>query len=178
MEASATKPVRFSTLVAKAGKPTVYLPLGEPSRDRKFTQAVKEQRVLTIKQEPTSKQKDFGVVGFLKDRFVTYLIFARSLKKFANARVVGIKYDVVEEAGVSTGRSTAKPAKAVKSPKPRPQPQPFVVRVRVTATADKEITVQAVTEREAKSLAEKEAEEADCSAAHVQTRVLSVKKRR
>jgi hypothetical protein len=177
MEASATKLVRFSALVEKAGKPTVYLPLGDPAKDRKFMQAVKEERVLTIKQEPTSKQKDFGVVGFLKERFVTYLIFPKPLEKFLDARVVGIKYDVVEEAGVSTGCSiTAKPKKAAKPPKPKPQPQHFVVRMRVTATANEEIRVEALNQREAKLLAAKEAEDLDCSTATKRTEMLDVKK--
>src|SRR3954465_935496 len=104
------KTVRFSKLVEEFGKPALYLPLADPSKDSKFQHAVRENRVLTIKQDPTSKQKDFGTVGFLAEKFVTYLIFPKSLERFANARVVGIKYDELADTTV------APPASAIPVP--------------------------------------------------------------
>ena len=100
MEPGTAKQVRFSKLVEKRGDPKAYLPFGNPEKDRSFMRAVKEHRVVTIKQEPTSKQKDFGVVGFLKDKYVTYLVFPRSLSEFGGQRVIGIKYDVLHSADV------------------------------------------------------------------------------
>ena len=97
MDVRKTKPVRFSSLVEKGGKPTVYLPLSEPTKDPAFMRAVNEQRVLTIKQEPTSTHKDFGIVGFLKEKFVTYLVFPKTLRPFTDQRIVGIKYDLLED---------------------------------------------------------------------------------
>lgn len=139
--------------------------------------AVKEGRVLTIKQEPTSTHKDFGVVGFLKEKFVTYLVFPKSLQKFSNQRVVGIKYDVVGEAEATVGRPAASPgATRPRREKPKPEPKEFVVQVRVTATTDKKLTVKAMNKRAAKSAAEQQARTlADLQNADVSTRVVSVR---
>ena len=54
------KSVRFTAVIATAGKPKVYLPLFDPKKDRAFMRAVKENRVLSIRQEPTSKRTDFA----------------------------------------------------------------------------------------------------------------------
>ena len=174
---SATKPVRFSTLVESGGKPTVYLPLGDPAKDRVFMKAVKERRVLTIKQEPTSTHKDFGVVGFLKEKFVTYLVFPKSLQRFSNQRVVGIKYDVIGEAEATAAGSAPSPRTArPRREKPKPQPKEFVVQVRVTARTDKRITVRAMNQRAAKADAEQQARTLpDQQDANVSTRVVSVR---
>jgi hypothetical protein len=58
------KTVRFKVVVGAAGKPQVYLPLFDPNKDHAFMRAVEENRVLSIRQEPTARRKDFGVVGF------------------------------------------------------------------------------------------------------------------
>ena len=71
-------------------------------------QAAKKHRVLSIKQDPVGQQKDFGVVGFLDEKFVTYLVFEKSLKQFVNTRVVGIKYDVLAQADVAASGGPAK----------------------------------------------------------------------
>ena len=52
---------------------------------------VREERVLSLKQEPTGTKKDFGTVGFLQEKYVSYLIFPKPLTPFAGKRVVGIK---------------------------------------------------------------------------------------
>src|SRR5258707_7159851 len=95
MEVIQSKQVRFSKLVEQGGKPAAFLPFGDPEKDTSFMKAVKDDRVVTIKQEPTSKHKDFGVVAFLKEKYVTYLIFPRSLRQFSGQRVIGINYDVL-----------------------------------------------------------------------------------
>jgi hypothetical protein len=176
VEVSTTKPVRFSTLVEQGGKPTVYLPLSDPSKDRKFMQAVKDARVLTIKQEPTATRKDFGLVGFAKEKFVTYLIFPKSLREFSDQRVVGIKYDLIAQADVTGSRVTA-PKNQVrpKKEKPKPQPQSFTIRVRVTATTEKDVRVMALNEKEARAEAEREVGKApQFSDAAVTVKVLKV----
>src|SRR5688572_33387494 len=95
MEVSTVKQVRFAKLVEIGGTPTTYLPFGDIEKDKAFVSAVKEDRVVTIKQEPTSKQKDFGTVGFLKEKYVTYLVFPKSIRQFSGQRVIGIKYDLL-----------------------------------------------------------------------------------
>jgi hypothetical protein len=120
MKNEPAKNVRFASVVAQAGQPEVYLPLSDPKHDRAFMRAVKEHRVLSVKQEPTSTRKDFGVVGFDEARHNTYLVFEKPLTKFLDARIVGIKYDVVSASPVSASQGTRPPklpkSRAVKSP--------------------------------------------------------------
>jgi hypothetical protein len=150
--------IRFSEVVKRAGAPEVYLPLSEPKRDRHFMRAVREDRVLSLKQEPTGKKKDFGIVGYLRERHVSYLIFPKPLTRLKGQRVVGIKYDALRETSLITpkpntmarGRST-KPAAPPKKPKPRPKR--FAAIVRLTATNDVQITVEAMNEKEARTKA-------------------------
>ena len=139
--------VRFTEVVKVAGTPEIYLPLADPKDDRNFMRAVKDQQVLSLKQEPTGIKKDFGTVGFVREKFVSYLIFPKSLARFEGRRVIGIKYDTLQQAGFSTprvgvvgrGRST----KPKPSPKPKPRPKRFSATVRVTETNDVTVTVEA-----------------------------------
>src|SRR5688572_20763918 len=99
--------VRFSELVKAAGQPEVYLPLADPKQDRNFMRAAREQRVVSIKQEPTGTKKDFGTIGFLAEKYLTYLIFPKPLTTFADKRIVGIKYDTLNQASVASPRAGA-----------------------------------------------------------------------
>lgn len=120
------KTVRFSQLVKSAGRPVFHTLWSSPENDREFQQAVKKARVLTIHQGNVGQKADFGTVGFHADPLSQFLIFPRSLRKFEGLRVVGIKYDAVENATApraaqpahrdkSAGRP-AKNRKAVKAP--------------------------------------------------------------
>jgi len=191
------KTVRFSKLVDEFGKPALYLALADPAKDPKFQQAVQEQRVLTIKQDPTSKQKDFGIVGLLPEKFVTYLIFPKSLERFTNARVVGIKYEELAEDAVAPPasaietkpkksahppRTEAKPEPQPKiklEPKPKPEPQPrsFVVRVQVTSSSstEQDISVTAFTKAEAEAKAKEEASTLKLPQPDLRTKILKVR---
>jgi hypothetical protein len=176
--------VRFSAVMAACGTPEVYLPLADPRRDKAFLRAVREQRVVTLKQEPTGTRKDFGVIGFHEEKHVSYLIFPRPLAQFKGQRVVGIKYDVLRQAPVATPRApagstrrAARPSRKAITPKPVPKPQRFVARVRVTAKAELEVTVRALNQKEARARAREEARaRADFSAADVETNVRSLEK--
>jgi hypothetical protein len=128
------KTVRFGALVKNAGQPEVYLPLFDPKQDRAFMQAVKQQRVLSIRQEPASRRTDFGIVGFDERKHTTYLVFPKPLKQFANARVIGIKYDVIGESALSSGNAppasrTMKPKRSKAAPAPKPAAKERSVRV-------------------------------------------------
>jgi hypothetical protein len=185
------KQVRFSKLVEQGGKPGAYLPFGDPEKDQSFMRAVKEERVVTIKQEPTSKHKDFGIVGFLKEKYVTYFIFPKSLRQLSGQRVIGINYDVLSSenvipfGGPQPVRARTKSAKAPlqeklapkpKKEKPPPQPKQFSVRLRVTATIEKDVEVTAWNKCEAENKARDEAGEAvDLSNVSTQTKVLRVR---
>ena len=175
------KPVRFEKVVEKCGHPVVFLPLGSPKSDRAFMNAVREERVLTIKQEPTSRHKDFGVVGFVEQKFVTYLLFPKSLRAFADARIIGIKYDVLEHATVGSAGRVAAPSmrnRKSKESKPAPKPKPYVVRLRITTMAEKEFNVAALNRRDAELNAKRRADELpEFSGDRVKTEVLTVKEK-
>jgi hypothetical protein len=154
--------VRFSAVVQASGQPEVYLPLADPKHDRNFMRAVREQRVLSLKQEPTGTKKDFGTVGFLAEKYVSYLIFPKPLTAFADKRIVGIKYDTVQDADITAPKAAARPLKrsvkpATPKPKPRPRPKRFTATVRITSTNEVKVTVKALDEDEARKKAEQEA---------------------
>ena len=46
-----TKTARFASVVAAAGKPEVYLPLFDPTKDRSFMRAVREKRAPMVTGE-------------------------------------------------------------------------------------------------------------------------------
>lgn len=152
--------VRFTEVVKTAGKPELYLPLSDPKQDRAFMRAVRDQRVLSLKQEPTGTRKDFGTIGFVAERYVTYLIFPKPLTPFADKRVVGIKYDAVDTGTVVTPQANPTLAKRSTAPKPKPKPRPkrFTATVRVTSTNELKVSVKAFNEAEARSKAEEEAQ--------------------
>ena len=182
MEVSNVKQVRFGKIVEAGGKPKAYLAFSDPDKDPSFMRAAKESRVVTIKQEPTSKHKDFGIVGYVKEKYATYLIFPRSLREFDGQRVIGIDYSILQSADVRIGgkvpapRKKPEPKKAkaaaipkAESPKPapksepkpdRPKPQPkrFKVEVQITTVERKEIEVTAWNQTEAKKNALREVE--------------------
>jgi hypothetical protein len=99
MKVFSTKTVRFTALVQASGQPEVANLWTRPEEDKPFMKAVRENRVLTVKQENLGSSKDFGVVGFLREKNVSYLVFPKSLEKFKDRRVIGIKYDLVRTGG-------------------------------------------------------------------------------
>jgi hypothetical protein len=175
--------VRFTEILMQGGKPKLYLPLADPQTDRAFTKAEREDRVVTLKQIPTGNRKDFGVVGALREKYVSYLIFPKRLTSYAGKRVVGIKYDQVDEETSITPQPSkhTKPAfqpkkpTNVKLPKPPPAPKRFLVRVRLTATKELEQTIEAMNLIDAKRTVTRSAKaSADFSDAEVLIKVISV----
>ena len=175
MDVSNVKQVRFGKILETGGKPEAYLAFSDPARDPSFMRAAKESRVVTIKQEPTSKHKDFGIVGYVKEKYATYLIFPKSLREFDGQRVIGIDYSILQSADVRIGGKVPAPRKkpepkkaktksaAIPKPEPprpapkpkpekaKPQPKRFMVEVQVTTVDRKEIEVTAWNQSEAKA---------------------------
>ena len=89
-----TKTVRFSEVVEEAGKPEPYTLWQKPATDRHFQSALKNHRIMTILQSESGTE--FGFVGFKEAKNARYLMFQKSLKRFENMRVVGIKWDLVK----------------------------------------------------------------------------------
>lgn len=90
----------------------------DPESDPSFSRAIKENRVLTLIQPRSSNHKDYGIIGFHKDPHASYLLFPRSLPQDGDLRVVGIRYELVDERPVGQV-VLPRPAKREK-PKPLP----------------------------------------------------------
>ena len=88
--------VRFARIVEAVGKPSIHLLWMEPAKDSVLQKAVKAYRVMTVHQHSAETKTDFGVVGHQKGVSGQVLIFPKSLKRFADKRVVGVNYDLLE----------------------------------------------------------------------------------
>ena len=89
------KTARFSQIIEDCGKPQVYTLWQKPSADRHFQSQIKNNRVMTILKSESGT--DFGMVGFKESKEARYLIFPKSLKRFAENRIVGIDWAVARE---------------------------------------------------------------------------------
>ena len=89
------KTTRFSRIVEKCGKPQVYTVWQKPSADRHLQAQIKKSRVMTILKSESGT--DFGIVGFKESREARYLIFPKSLKRFAEKRIIGVDWTLVRE---------------------------------------------------------------------------------
>lgn len=107
--------VRFSKVIEACGKPDFHLLLIDPAKDKTLQSAIKSDRVMTIYQQ--AGETDHGIVGFEQGRSRQFLVFPKPLKAFQDQRIVGIKYELLEDA------PTPKPEPAKKEPgEPAPEP--------------------------------------------------------
>ncbi|MEP7015161.1 MAG: hypothetical protein ABI925_06960 [Verrucomicrobiota bacterium] len=88
------KTTRFAQVVETCGKPEAHTLWQKPAQDRHLQSEIKNNRVMTIQAGDTGSE--FGVVGFKPGASARYLIFPKSLKRFENNRIVGIKWEVVK----------------------------------------------------------------------------------
>ena len=89
------KTARFSLVVEKCGKPQVYTLWQKPAADRHLQAQIKKNRMMTILKSESGT--DFGIVGFRESREARYLILPKSLKRFADKRIIGIDWAFVRE---------------------------------------------------------------------------------
>jgi hypothetical protein len=127
--------VRFSKIVETVGKPSVHVLWIDPAKDTILQKAIKANRVMTIHQPPAGTKTDYGTIGFEKNVSGQVLIFPKSLKSFADKRVIGVKYDLLEWASVPKSQQApkAQPAKPATKSKPKKFPaqrveQPVAVK--------------------------------------------------
>jgi hypothetical protein len=154
----APKQIRFSELVKKCGKPETVTLWTKPENNPPFIKAVRQNRVLTLVLKPHGNHPDFGEISFHQKPNALYLVFPRSLPKSVGARVIGIKYDLIEERASVSATKTARLANQVKPvkkaapiilkeiPKEKPKPVPlkkFSVTVLRTASVEEKVTVPA-----------------------------------
>jgi hypothetical protein len=90
------KTVRFSRVVDAAGRPRPHTLWVAPERDPEFKRAQTAHRVMTIAHE--RGKTDVGAVGYAPGEGGSeFLVFPKSLARFAGARVVGVDFDLVEQ---------------------------------------------------------------------------------
>ena len=107
--------VRFSKIVEAAGRPVVHVLWIDPDKDPILKKAINAKKVMTVHQGLTTGKADYGTVGFQKGVATQILIFPKSLERFAEMRVTGVKYDLLDLASVPKGQEAPKivPAKRV-----------------------------------------------------------------
>lgn len=88
------KSTRFSEVVEKAGRPETYTLWQKPKADRTLQSLIKKHRIMTVLK--TGSGSDFGMAEFEEREGAIHLAFPKSLKPFANHRIVGIKWELVE----------------------------------------------------------------------------------
>jgi hypothetical protein len=101
------KTVRFSEVVNSSGKPDTHLLLIAPAKDKTLQAAIKSNRVMTLYQGSGSTTSDYGTIGFVEGPSRQFLVFPQTLKSFADKRVIGIKYDLLESMLVSKGEEAS-----------------------------------------------------------------------
>ena len=89
------KTARFSQIIEGCGKPQVYTLWQKPSADRHLQAQIKNTRVMTVLKSESGN--DFGMVGFKESKEARYLIFPKSLKHFAEKRIIGIDWALVRD---------------------------------------------------------------------------------
>ena len=89
------KTARFSRVIEKCGKPQVYTLWQKPAADRHLQAQITKNRVMTILKSESGT--DFGIIGFKQRKGATYFVFPKSLKRFADMRIVGIDWSRMRE---------------------------------------------------------------------------------
>jgi hypothetical protein len=162
------KQVRFTQLVKEAGRPhPATLWVADPTKDPEFKKAIDQNRIVTVHHVNVGSKKESGEVGFKKGGAASYLIFPKALPETEGTRIIGLKFEMLEEPEVKNPVKVKEPkrkpkiekAKIVKFPtrepeepeQPKEKPQPkketavFRVTVEYKATARREIEVEAAT---------------------------------
>src|ERR1043166_4335880 len=96
MDGEGKRTARFSEVVQACGKPEAVTLWTKPQENKSFMGAVKQDRVMTVKQEAVGTKKDSGAIGFRAEKGVTYFVFPKPLTAFKDRRIVGIRYDLVK----------------------------------------------------------------------------------
>ena len=125
------KTVRFAELLKYAGTPRQITLWADPKHDREFTRAVREKRIVTLVQHNVGTKKDYGLIGFKPQPLTVFLLFPKPIPFPAGSKVVGVKYELLEEEASATRRKkTASRStraqnriRAARSTKPRPRSQ-------------------------------------------------------
>ena len=89
------KTARFAVVVEKCGTPEVYTLWQKPAADRHFQGLLKKHRIMTVQQSDTGAE--YGVADFCERKGARLLAFPKSLRRFEEKRIVGIKWELVKK---------------------------------------------------------------------------------
>src|SRR4051812_19235220 len=95
------KQVRFAQLVKTSGHPhAATLWVSDPQKDPEFKKAIQENRLVTVHNVNVGAKKDSGQIGFSAARNAAYLLFPKPLAMDKGARVIGLKYEMLQDTPV------------------------------------------------------------------------------
>jgi len=169
------KTIRFGDLVRSSGRPETHAVWsGDPKKDRFLQKSIRENRLLTIVQEPTSTRKPSGQIGYHQHEHAMFLVFPRRLPGDVQSRVIGINFDLLDEpvAVRPVSKRKAPPAKTA-GPKAALL-KAFTVTVLRTTATERKVTVTASNQKTAKreALEKVQAEPLEIDPAAVRNKVL------
>ena len=118
--------MRFTYVVERSGQPFAHTLWLAPDKDPELKRAIAADRVMMVEPGASGGKTDVGSVGFDSSRAsgAQILIFPRSLKPFEGARVVGIKFDLVEQPKLENARAPAREPVRPHGQRPAPSPPP------------------------------------------------------
>ena len=87
--------MRLAAVVEACGGPQVYTLWQAPKKDRRLQEQIRLSRIMTIQRSASGTE--FGCVGFIQRPGAMYLNFPKSLKRFTDQRIVGIKWEMVKK---------------------------------------------------------------------------------
>lgn len=109
------KQVRFTQLVKAAGRPhPATLWVADPAKDAEFKKAIDQNRIVTVHHVNVGTKKESGEIGFKKGGAASYLIFPKELPMAEGTRIIGLKFEMLEEPEV---KNPAKITEAKRKPK-------------------------------------------------------------
>ena len=144
------KTIRFTLVVKQCGAPEIHLAWIDPKRDRSLKRALVENRVMTLHQELHGGKKDFGTVGYLKDRHAQILLFPKSLRRFTGRKIVAIDYALFAKSEGRAEISSVRERPAVSAP-PVPEERPPEKEVKRADSLSSGKNTRPATEKQKKS---------------------------
>lgn len=183
MKVIRSKVVRFARLVEASGKPKILSLWREPRKDEALMEAVRNHRVLTVKQPATGNARDWGIIGFHPEKDAAYLKFPKALPNFENQRVIGINYDLIEDqvqlepgAGIQAPGANTRSGKTQKTSVSKQSAEAErTFRVRIRASSEVEVDVTAPSKRLAGKAALEKSPAVDFSKTKIARKIVALK---
>ncbi|WP_150107566.1 hypothetical protein [Pedosphaera parvula] len=167
--------VHFSALVKACGRPEPVTLWTDPSDDKRFMSAVRQNRVLTVEQQNVGTGKDIGIIGFLKEKNASYLVFPKSLNRFSGMEVNGIKYELVNQPEAEASISSFTKTDRKNDTRPSRPKKHFSVVLQWTATVNTTHEIEARNLKQAREQALNEQIEVDFSTAKKAVKILEIR---